>query len=76
MRLQTQKKSEKEILKHYKHAANLQLITGCVPLPGDCGELLFQCLDVGELDSLSSSSGLNHLTLKMRNKNEGVVNFN
>ena len=64
------------MLRHYIHAANLQSISGCRPLPRDCGELLFQRLDVSELDSLSSSSGLNHLTLKMKNKNEGVVNFN
>lgn len=38
----------------------------CAPawlLPRDCGELLLQGLDVSELDGLSSSSCLNHLTL-------------
>lgn len=41
----------------------LQLLSS---LPWYCGELLFQCLNVCELDSLSSSSGFNHLTLNER----------
>lgn len=33
-------------------------------IPGNSGELLFQCLNVGKLDSLSSASGFDHITLK------------
>lgn len=32
--------------------------------PWDCGDLLSQGLDVGELDGLSSSSGFYHITLR------------
>lgn len=53
---------------HEKHKAHLQLLSDCNLSPWDCGELLFQCLDVSELDSLSSSSGFNHLTLKKGSK--------
>lgn len=47
-----------------KNLVNLQLITVCRLLPWNCCELLFQCLNVSELNSLSSSSGFNHFTLK------------
>lgn len=42
----------------------------CWALPGSCGERLFQRLDVGKLDSLSSTPGSDHITLK-ENKCEG-----
>ena len=41
-----------------------QLIKGSEALPGGRGELLFQCLNVGELDRLSPSSGFDHFTLE------------
>lgn len=36
----------------------------CWALPGSCGKRLFQCLDVSKLDSLSSTPGSDHITLK------------
>lgn len=44
--------------------------TGCWVPPGNGGELLLQCLIVGELDGLSSAPGFDHVTLK-ENKCEG-----
>lgn len=49
---------------HRKHLAHLLLPTGCWAIPGSCGELLLQRLDVSKLDSLSSASGSDHITLK------------
>lgn len=49
---------------HQTHLAPPLLETGCWVLPGNGGELLLQCLIVGELDGLSSASGFDHVTLK------------
>lgn len=38
--------------------------TGCSASPWNCGDLLPQGLDVGELDGLPPPSGFNHVTLK------------
>lgn len=62
---------KKEKRKHYySHLAHLLLETGCWVIPGNSGELLFQGLNVSKLDSLSSASGFDHITLK-ENKCEG-----
>ena len=50
------------------HLLNQHILTCSEQLPWDCGELLFQSLNVSELDSLSTSPGFNHLTLKLIKK--------
>lgn len=39
-------------------------------LPWDCSELLFQCLNVSELDSLPASSCFDDLALKEKKQNK------
>lgn len=39
------------------------LLLTAAGIPGGCGQLLFQRLNVGKLDSLSSASGFDHIAL-------------
>lgn len=50
-----------------EHLDGWRLISGAEPVPWDGGELLFQSLDVSELDGLSPSASFNHITLEMEN---------
>lgn len=59
-----EKQNNRNIRRHMFRVCVWRSVTGCRVSPGDCGDLLSQRLDVGELDGLSSSSGFHHVALK------------